>query len=216
MAAMIPWEHEAATARCKIGASARQTESAPIDTMKLTETSLGRFPRRYPSDPRVACTCGHSFRALVAVPRDRRSGQPDLDSNHRAGRALAVRFRPRALDTLGQSRRPWRCLGAPRGTLARLLSRAIKPPAAPESSAVQGALLGSERVDRYIRRRVQWIESQLAPPWLEHLFTSWIHNEARIAAGEGNRFGERIVTLLSRLEVKYPRLLSRCDPWFDA
>src|SRR5450759_4657841 len=101
MAAMIPWEHEAATARCKIGASARQTESAPIDTMKLTETSLGRFPRRYPSDPRVACSCGHSFRALVAVSRGRRSGQPDLDSNHRVGRALAVRFRPRALDAIG-------------------------------------------------------------------------------------------------------------------
>jgi len=70
----LPSEHEAATARCKIGASARQTESAPIDTMKLTETSLGRFPRRYPSDPRVACSCGHSFRALVAVSRRRRSG----------------------------------------------------------------------------------------------------------------------------------------------
>lgn len=40
---MIPREHEAATARCKIGASARQTESAPIDTMKQTETSPGRF-----------------------------------------------------------------------------------------------------------------------------------------------------------------------------
>ena len=35
-------------------------------------------------------------------------------------------------------------------------------------------------------------------------------------AGGCNRFGERIVTPLSRLEVEYPRLLSRCGPWFGA
>jgi hypothetical protein len=51
---------------------------------------------------------------------------------------------------------------------------------------------------------------------VERLFTSWIRNEVRIAAGGCNRFGERIVTPLSRLEVDYPRLLNRFDPWFDA
>jgi len=65
------------------------------------------------------------FVLWLLFPRDRRSCQPDLDSNHRAGRALAVRFRPRALDALGQARWPRRSVFglSPRQPAATFLPR---------------------------------------------------------------------------------------------
>src|SRR5450759_2012723 len=79
--------------------------------------STGPVLRRCSGDPRVAGTGRNSFRPLVAVPRDRWSGQPDLAGDHRAGRALAVRFRPEPLGALRGAARPGVSLPSRRGGL---------------------------------------------------------------------------------------------------
>ena len=74
----------------------------PLHTAQVTQlTDRIRFDRwEVLGDPRIAGNCGHSFRALVTVPRDGRSDQPNLDRNYCAGSALAVRIYPGPLNAL--------------------------------------------------------------------------------------------------------------------